>query len=293
MEYNESLENIKLKYILTEEQFEKMYEDCRYITFHNCKKSLNPIGVFVGGQTGAGKGGIDVFSAREVLENGEHIAVLDVDVYRALHPYTKEILQKYPTMYSDITAQTTGKILKRIIAEAIENRYNFVFEGTLRNAEALETMKGMPKDFRKVVRVMATSNIESLLTAFERNYEQIKITGYGRFTNVETHNITYNGVLETIKKIETSGENITIELFKRGKDMVSPIKIFSTNEDNRLASEVLIDERRKDSEIFINERKQRFNYLLETLIPRDEFEEKQKQKLKEELSKIFVNSINE
>ena len=48
----------------------------------------------------------------------------------------------------------------------------YAADGTeFRNAEALETMKGMPKDFKKVVRVMATSNIESLLTAFERNYE--------------------------------------------------------------------------------------------------------------------------
>lgn len=288
MDYNESLKEIKEKYKLTEEQFQEMFEKCKKISFSNCKKSNNPIAVFTGGQTGSGKGGIDVFSCNEVRKDGEHMAVLDVDVYRATFPYTKEILKKYPTMYADITAEVTGQIINKIIQEAIENRYNFVFEGTLRNAQALETMKSMPKDYKKVVRVMAVSNVESLLTAFERNYEQIKLSGYGRFTNVETHNITYNGVLETIKKIENSGEDIIIEVFKRGKDMVSPIKIFSSSENTgKLASEVIVDERNKDKELFIKERSARLRKLLETLTPKDDFEKAQFEKLKSELGYLL------
>ena len=284
MNNENNLENIKEKYILTEEEFEEMYNKCKEVSFHNCQKSENPIAVFTGGQTGSGKGGIDVFSGKEVRENGEHMAVLDVDVYRATFPYTKEILKKYPTMYSDITAETTGKIVNRIINEAIENKYNFVFEGTLRNTQAFETMKNMPEFYKKVVRVMAVSNVESLLTAFERNYEQIKLSGYGRFTNVQTHNITYDGVLKTIKTIENSGENIIIEVFKRGKDMVSPVKIFSSSESaGKLASEVMVEERDRDRSRFKEERASRLRKLLETLVPKDEFEKEQLEKLKTEL----------
>lgn len=285
MNYEECLEDIKLKYVLTDEQFQEMFEKCKEISFHNCKPSNNPVGVFTGGQTGSGKGGIDVFSGQEVRKNGEHMAVLDVDVYRAAFPYTKEILKKYPTMYADITANVTGKIIKAIISEAIENKYNFVFEGTLRNAEALETMKNMPKEYKKVVRVMAVSNIESLLTAFERNYEQIQLSGYGRFTNIETHNKTYNGVLETIKKIESSGEDIIIEVFKRGNDMVSPVRIYSSCDNNgKLASEVMVEERNRDKKVNIETRSERLKDLLNTLKPKDEFESTQLEKLKNELN---------
>lgn len=284
MNYEESLENIKEKYVLSEEQFNEMYEKCKEISFHNCQKSNNPIAVFTGGQTGSGKGGIDVFSGKEVQKNGEHMAVLDVDVYRATFPYTKEILKKYPTMYSDITAETTGKIVNKIIQEAVENNYNFVFEGTLRNTQPFETLKAMPDHYQKYIRVMAVSNVESLLTAFERNYEQIKLTGYGRFTNVETHNITYNGVLNSIKTIESANENIIIEVFKRGNDMVSPQKIYSSKDNTgKLASEVLVEERNTDKELFIEERGKRLKTLLKTLVPKDEFEINQLEKLKDEL----------
>lgn len=285
MNYEQSLEKIKEKYVLNNEQFQEMYEKCKKISFYNCEKSNNPVAVFTGGQTGSGKGGIDVFSGREVHKNGEHMAVLDVDVYRATFPYTKEILKKYPTMYSDITAEVTGKIVNKIINEAAENRFNFVFEGTLRNTQPFETLKSMPNDYKKIIRVMAVSNIESLLTAFERNYEQIKLTGYGRFTNVETHNKTYNGVLDSVKKIEKNNENVIIEIFKRGKDMVSPIKIFSTSEkSNKLASEVLSEQRNIDKNLYKEERAKRLKVLLETLSPKDEFEKIQFEKLRDELN---------
>ena len=278
-------EKIISNYELSNDQFEEMYEKCKKITFFNCESVKKPTGVFIGGQTGAGKGGIDVFSKQEFIHKNQNAAILDVDVYRALHPYTKEILAKYPTIYTKITAKVTGRILKRIMAEAIENNYNFIFEGTLKNTEALETMKNMPKHYKKIVRVMSTSNTESLLTAFERNYQQIQISGYGRFTNVETHNITYDGVLNTVREIEKTNEKIVIEIFKRGKDMVSPIKIFSSETSKKLASEELVKGRNEDKQLFIEERELRLNKLLNTLEPKDEYEKEQLKKLKKEFNK--------
>ena len=278
-------EKIISNYKLSNKQFEEMYEKCKKITFFNCKPVKEPTGIFIGGQTGAGKGGIDIFSKQEFVNKNQNAAILDVDVYRALHPYTKEVLAKYPTLYTKITAEVTGRILKRIMAEAIENNYNFIFEGTLKNTEALETMKNMPKHYKKIVRVMSTANTESLLTAFERNYQQIQISGYGRFTNVETHNITYNGVLNTVRAIEESNEKIIIEIFKRGKDMVSPIKIFSSETSKELPSEELIKGRNKDKQSFIKERELRLDKLLSTLEPKDEYEKEQLEKLKKEFNK--------
>ena len=240
MNEQEKIEKIINQYELTDDQFEEMYLKCKYITFYGCESNANPTAVFVGGQTGAGKGGIDVYSEQELLVKNQKAAILDVDIYRALHPYTTEILKKYPTLYTNITAKTTGMILKRIMQYAIDNKYNFIFEGTLKNTEPLETMKKMPDNFVKYVRIMATSNIESLLTAFERNYQQIQVSGYGRFTNVETHNFTYKGVLNTIKAIEISKKDIIIEIFKRGKDMTSPIKIFSSSNSQKKASDVFL-----------------------------------------------------
>lgn len=144
-------------------------------------------------------------------------------------------------------------------------------------------MKAMPDYFNKIVRVMAVPKVESLLTAFERNDEQVNISGYGRFTNVETHNITYEGVLNTIKTIESQDNNIIIEVFTRGKDMTFPIKVFNSKENKEKASDKIVEERINGEEQVLKTANERLKKLLNNLRPKDEYEEKQLEKLIKEI----------
>ena len=261
----EDLELVKKKYKLDEEQFEKMYQQAREMIFGNTKTYDKPTAIIIGGQTGAGKGGIDVFSKREFKENGLESVVIDVDVYRMLHPKAEEIIKKYPTMYTEITGQETGPIAKLLLQEAIQKGYNFIFEGTMKNTEVLETMRKMPKKFTKIVRVIATSSKESLLTAFERNEEQVELIGYGRFTNVEVHDFSCEGVAKTLKVIEESNVPDRIQIFTRGKDIVSPDLVYDSECDTnefKTAYETLIEYRKINEEKMVNTIKERVNALL-------------------------------
>lgn len=261
----EDLELVKKKYKLDEEQFEKMYQQAREMIFGNTKTYDNPTAIIIGGQTGAGKGGIDVFSKREFKENGLESVVIDVDVYRMLHPKAEEIIKKYPTMYTEITGQETGPIAKLLLQEAIQKGYNFIFEGTMKNTEVLETMREMPKKFTKIVRVIATSPKESLLTAFERNEEQVELIGYGRFTNVEVHDFSCEGVAKTLKIIEESNVPDRIQIFTRGKDIVSPDLVYDSECDTnefKTAYETLVEYRKINEEKMIDTVKERVNALL-------------------------------
>lgn len=261
----EDLELVKKKYKLDEEQFEKMYQQAREMIFGNTKTYDNPTAIIIGGQTGAGKGGIDVFSKREFKENGLESIVIDVDVYRMLHPKAEEIIKKYPTMYTEITGQETGPIAKLLLQEAIQKGYNFIFEGTMKNTEVLETMREMPKKFTKIVRVIATSPKESLLTAFERNEEQVELIGYGRFTNVEVHDFSCEGVAKTLKIIEESNVPDRIQIFTRGKDIVSPDLVYDSECDTnefKTAYETLVEYRKINEEKMIDTVKERVNTLL-------------------------------
>ena len=140
----QDIEEIKKKYKLNEKEFEEMYQNTRKIIFQNAKTYKNPTAIIIGGQTGAGKGGMDVYSKKEFQKEGLDSIVIDVDVFRMLHPKAKEIITKYPTLYTEITGQETSPIAKAILEEAIEKGYNFIFEGTMKNTEILETMKRMP-----------------------------------------------------------------------------------------------------------------------------------------------------
>lgn len=279
------IEKIKKEYKLNEEEYKRMYENTRKIVFQDAKTYKHPIAIIVGGQTGAGKGGIDVYSKKEFQKNGLDSIVIDVDSYRMLHPKGEEIVKKYPTLYNDITAQETGPIAKALLQETIEKGYNFIFEGTMKNTEILETMKKMPKNYTKIVRVIATSPKESLLTAFERNEAQIEAVGYGRFTNVDVHDFSYEGVEKTLKIIEDSKVPDRIQIFTRGKDIVSPELVYDSsiekNEYNT-AYETLIAYRNKDDKRMKDTIEERLNDILNSRIVADA-ELAQREKLKQKM----------
>ncbi len=280
-----NIEEIKKEYKLNEEQFEEMYQNVRKIVFENAKTYENPTAVIIGGQTGAGKGGIDVYSKKEFKKQNMDSIVIDVDSYRMLHPRGEEIVKKYPTWYNDITAQEVNPIAKKIIKETIDKGYNFIFEGTMKNTEVLETMKNMPKNYNKVVRVIATSPKESLLTAFERNEAQVNTVGYGRFTNVDTHDLSYEGVAKTLKIIEESKVPDRIQIFTRGEDIVSPKLVYDSNNKNNeynTAYETLVEYRKKDEEKMKDTIEERLNSILNERIV-DDRELEQREKLKQKM----------
>lgn len=274
------IEKIKKEYKLNKDEYEEMYQNARKIVFQDAKTYKNPIAIIVGGQTGAGKGGIDVYSKKEFKKQKLDSIVIDVDSYRMLHPRGKEIVKKYPTWYNDITAQETGPIAKALLQETIEKGYNFIFEGTMKNTEILETMKKMPKNYNKIVRVIATSPKESLLTAFERNEEQVEAVGYGRFTNVDVHDFSYEGVAKTLKIIEESKVPDRIQIFTRGKDIVSPELVYDSNREKNeynTAYESLIVYRKINEERMKQTITDRLNKLLnERTIDSRELEQREK-----------------
>lgn len=280
----QDIEQIKKKYKLNEKEFEEMYENTRKIIFQNVKTNKKPIAIIIGGQTGAGKGGMDVYSKKEFKKEGLDSIVIDVDVFRMLHPKAKEIITKYPTFYTEITGQETSPIAKAILEEAINKGYNFIFEGTMRNTEILETMKKMPKNFTKIVRVIATSPKESLLTAFERNEEQINLIGYGRFTNVDVHNKSCEGVSETLKIVEKSGVPDRIQIFTRGKDIVTPELIYDSakqNNEYQSASETLEKYRLLNEEKMKDTIEERLNEILNSRNVETNEENERKKLIKE------------
>lgn len=281
----QDIDEIKKIYKLNEKDYEEMYQNARKMIFRNAKTYKNPTAVIIGGQTGAGKGGIDVYSKREFKEKNMDSVVIDVDIYRMLHPKAKEIITKYPTLYTEITGQETGPIAKALLTEAIEKGYNFIFEGTMKNTEVLETMKKMPSNYIKIVRVIATSPKESLLTAFERNEEQINLIGYGRFTNVEVHNISCDGVAETLKVIEESKVPDKIQIFTRGQDIVSPKLVYDSNKkDNEFneAYKTLIEYRKINEKNMINTIEERLRFIMNDR-EIDSKEKQQREQLKLEM----------
>lgn len=245
------IEEIKLKYALSEDEFEEMYDQAKKLIIGDCKPSKGtPTAIVTGGQPGAGKIGLVLKSKREVLSNGEQTVVIDSDIYRGLYKNSMEIAEKYPELYSEITDKATGKITNRLLNELIQGGYNFIFEGTMGKINIIDSLKSAPKKYNIIARLMATSREESLLSVFERYIVMIQNMGIGRYATIEAHDSRYESFTEVSKLLE--GKGVEVEVYERSKsieDIAYPILIYKTSskENNYSSVEEALSEGRKRS----------------------------------------------
>lgn len=224
--------NIKEKYKLPEQEHEEIYKRIEQEVFSRVSIQEKPIGIIVGGQPGSGKGSVISYSKRQIEEKGKNITIITTDEYKPYHPQAIEIAQKYPTDYVEIVEQDAGAWTGKVLRKAIDEKYNFIFEGTLKNERILERIREMKeKGFNIVVRCLAVPRIESLISIHERYENQMQNMGWGRLISIEHHDQAYNGVPATIDAIEKSGL-CTVEIFIRGEEIAKPQIVYSSAERN-------------------------------------------------------------
>ena len=240
-------QNIKEKYKLSEEEHNQIYKRIEKEVFRNSKPDDQPIAIIVGGQPGCGKGGVISYTQNEAKANGKCIILITTDEYKPYHPNAIEIARKYPTEYVEIVEQDAGPWTGSIMKKAIDDRYNFIFEGTLKNDRILDRIKELKQNgFSVIVRALAVPRLESLLTVHERYQKQMEVLTYGRLISINHHNKAYDGIPAVVDKIEKSGL-CTVEIYLRGQTISKPIKVYSSKEkDERFpTARIALEEYRK------------------------------------------------
>ena len=188
-------QSIKDKYKLSEEEHNKIYKEIEKEVFVNSTPQDEPIAIIVGGQPGCGKGGVIAYTKNQVEANGKCIILITTDEYKPYHPNAIEIARKYPTEYVEIVEQDAGPWTGSIMKKAIDDKHNFIFEGTLKNDRILDRIQELKQNgFNVTVRVLAVPRLESLLTVHERYEKQMEVLTYGRLISIEHHNKAYDGI---------------------------------------------------------------------------------------------------
>lgn len=224
-------QSIKEKYKLPEEEHLEIYKKIEQEVFRT-EPDEQPIGIIVGGQPGSGKGSVISCSKRDVEKGGKDIVIITTDEYKPYHPQAIEIAQKYPTDYVEIVEQDAGAWTGKVLRKAIDDRYNFIFEGTLKNDRILDRIKEMKQNgFSVIVRAIAVPRLESLITVHERYENQMQNMGWGRLISIEHHDQAYNGVPSTVDAIEKSGL-CTVEIYIRGEEITKPQLVYSSEQSN-------------------------------------------------------------
>lgn len=225
-EIEAKLIELKEKYKLSNKEHYKIFQEIKKYYLTNVSSTDEPIAVIVGAQPGSGKGSLIGYSKNQ-LDNPNNVAIITTDDYKPFHPKAGEIAKNYPTYYSAIVEQDSSRWTSQILQETIDNKYNFIFEATFKNNRIIETLKKLKENgYKVIVRGLAVSYIESLLSAFERYEKQVEVRSWGRFFNPLEYNYTYENIPNTLENIENSEYYDFLELFKRGDNINSPQLIY-------------------------------------------------------------------
>ena len=198
---NESLDEIKKKYKLSDEEYNEKYNLIKKIFFKD-KTSMNrPIAIIVGGQTGAGKG-LLISNGKKQFED-DNVIIINSDEFKPFHPKASEIAEKYSTYFTKVTDQETNTWTSNLFDEAIQNKYNIIFEGTMKNTRIISTIQKLQENgYKVIVKALAVPFPDSLTAIHERYEEQLQTKGWGRLVTIEHHDESYNGMPKTINEIE-------------------------------------------------------------------------------------------
>ena len=221
----DELEILK-NYKLTKKEHKVYYKNIKKIYVKGKNPVQKPIAVIIGGQTGAGKGGLINYSKK--IFKDSNVVIINGDEIRLFHPKSEEIARIYPELYTKVTSQDSNLWTKKLFRELRKKRFNIIFEGTMKNniiaTEAITELQQL--GYIIIVRGLAVGDLESRISILERYEKQVNQNGWGRLVIAEQHNETYIGMPETINYIEQENKYDILEIFSRGENPEKPINIY-------------------------------------------------------------------
>lgn len=249
-------EEILKKYKLTQEEHDEFYKTIKRIYVGGKTPQKNPISIIVGGQTGAGKSGILGYSSK-MFENN-NVIIINSDEIKPFHPKSEEIAKLYPEMYTKITDQESNTWTSRLFEELRREKYNIIFEGTMKNNRiADESITELKKlGYTVIVRGIAVCDLESRISILERYEGQVATKGWGRLVVPTHHNQTYVGMPNTIDYIEKNNMYDVLEIYARGEVPSEPILVYSNHNE---ASKQKIEESIKNKK-YVSKTSRKFGY---------------------------------
>lgn len=183
------------------------------------KPEDNPVIFVLGGQPGCGKSSL----INKDLENfsEDSVVIINGDEFRHYHPFAREIFEKYPERYAELTDLDVRDWTQQVFEKALKEKHNIIFEGTMRTNKICETIKRVQNMGYVVnVQVLAVSAPESKLSIYGRYEEQMEKSPTPRFTPISAHDASFQGMLNTLQQIEDEEIYNTLTVYSRDMSVV-------------------------------------------------------------------------
>ena len=210
------------QYRLSEADHQTIFErDIQPELFAEAKSSDHPVAVIYGGQPGAGKSAAIDEAMNELRERGGAVQIIGDDL-RDYHPQYALLMGRDDKTAAYYTDRDTGRWVEKAIAEAKALRVNLVIEGTMRDGDKVAaTMESLRAAGYKIdARALAVSARLSEQGILQRYENQKADRGAGRMTAPEAHRAAYDGMLETIERIERDKLADRVTVYRRGAEAI-------------------------------------------------------------------------
>lgn len=224
----ESLEEVKAKYKLSEEEHNRIGEEIKKIMLYDKYPVPNPIAIIDIAPPASGKTGLNSYGNAQFEDS--NVVIINSDELKPFHPKIDEIAKLYPEYYTKVTDQESNTWTSDLFDTALRDGYNVIFEGTGRNARILETIKAKMQNYKVIVRGMAVNELNCLISLLERYENQVFTRGWGRLVTLDHFYETYNEMPNTVDAIEKSGVVDAVEVYRRGDKPHQPTKIYDSRD---------------------------------------------------------------
>jgi len=210
------------QYRLSEDEHQAIFEkEIKPDLFANKKASDRPVAVIFGGQPGAGKSAA-VAAAMAELETQGGAVKIEGDALREYHPMHDWLMTRDDRTAAFYTDRDSGAWVEKAIAAAKARRVNIVIEGTMRNGDVVAaTMKDLREAGYQIDARALAVNFQLSEQGILMRYEgQKKDRGSGRMTTPEAHKAGYDGVPQTLERIEREMLADRVTLYRRGGEVI-------------------------------------------------------------------------
>lgn len=196
-----------------------------------------PKAIILGGQPGAGKGGLAVRASADL--GGDAVSI-DPDELRTHHPKLEDFRRENPYSWSSRTHPDASAWADELLEVASSERKNLIFDSTLSNGEwAADTLiKGLKeKGYDVEIRVVAAHKMESEIGVDGRFAQSLDERGFGRNVPKEARDAIYDKTPASLDVVH-SRTDVAIRIFSREGD-----ELYNSQRDPEPPGRVLTEAR--------------------------------------------------
>jgi hypothetical protein len=210
------------RYRLSEAEHQAIFErDLKPVLFAGVKSSSWPVAIIFGGQPGAGKSAAVDSAMRELRQSGGAVQIIGDD-FRGYHPQYAQLMKQDDKTAAFYTDRDIGRWVEKAIDEAKAQRVHIVIEGTMRDGGKVAATMGSLRGsgYRIDARALAVAWRFSEQGILQRYEHQKADRGAGRMTMPEAHRAAYDGMLQTLDRIEAGKWADRVTIYRRGAEVI-------------------------------------------------------------------------